>query len=223
MQEVQKNKQSSEVTRKALLIKLAEVNIEAEELGAEPQIFEDLDKIKGDIQSARVDGRRHRYFLKDERRRLERIRKTLNTLKESRRKRFLDDMKASIVLFLLLCIPYIIISKLYYLAHVPKHIPESSVYIYMIIGDILFDIWVALCIFLAIVYRYLTITYVNPFLREKSVSQDTNKTCQYLNPSSPLSTIAFPLRTALVSDLSPTLLGTFSGQCHQSGCRIFEF
>jgi hypothetical protein len=162
MKKLRRSINKSEKTKQALLTQLAQTRTEAKRLGAETQVFADLDKIETDIQSARV--KRYEDFLRVERKQLELVQATLNTLKENRHKTFVDDMKASIGLFLFVGIPYIVLSKFYYLAHIPKHIPESSVCIYIITGDVLFALWVAFVVLLAIVYRYLTLTYVNPFL-----------------------------------------------------------
>lgn len=165
MNKAHKSRNNSEKTKQTLLTQLAQIRTEAQELGADTLVFADLDRIEGNIQSARV--RRYQDFLKVEHKQLELVQTTLKTLKENMRKSFLDDMKASIVLFLVMCIPYIVISKFSYVAHVPKHIPESSVYVYLVVGDVLFDLWIAFGVLLAVVYRYLTITYVDPFLERR--------------------------------------------------------
>lgn len=164
MKRVRRSRNNSEKTKQALLTQLAKLRTEAKELDAEALVFADLENIEKAIQSARVLVKKYQDFLKAERKQLELVQAALNTLKENKRKTFVVDMKASIVLFLVVCVPYIIISKFYYLAHIPKHIPDSSFYIYMVSGDILFDLWVAFAVLLAIVYRYLTITYIHPFL-----------------------------------------------------------
>lgn len=162
MKKVRRISNNSEKTKQALLARLAQLRKEAKKLDAEALVSADLDEIEGDIQSARV--KRYEDFLKVECKRLDLVQATLNTLKENKHQTFVNDMKASIVLFLFIGIPYLVLSKFYYLAQIPKHIPESSGFVYLFIGDVLFDLWIFFGVFLAIVYRYLTITYVNPFL-----------------------------------------------------------
>lgn len=159
-----KGRQSSEARRKALLAQIHEVLAEAEKIEAPVQQVEALEKLKQDVISACMDVRKHQDFLRGEHHQLEAAQKKLASLKETRRKEFLDQFKTSIFLILFAFVPIIFIAKVHYLSLAPKNLPVSSSLLYMTIGDILFYTWVILCIFYAAAYRYITIHYIDPLL-----------------------------------------------------------
>jgi hypothetical protein len=177
MQEIQKSRQNSEVKREYLLTRLASIRTEAEELGAVTHLLEAIDKMEQDIKSTRVNIRKYRDFLKKEGNELKNLQKTLIAIKDTKRKNFINNMKVSALLFCVLFVPYIFISKMYYLSQIPKNIPISSLFIYMSVGDVLFWIWVFVCIFYSIAYRYITINYITPFIERNPSLKIPTKLC----------------------------------------------
>jgi hypothetical protein len=177
MQQIQKSRQSSEAKRKALLTKSAHIRTEAEQLGVEPQLLETLDKTEQNIKLARVYVRKYRDFLKYENNQLDTLQEKLNTIKETNQKNYIEDMKASVFTRVLICTPNILISKLYYLALVPRNIPTSSAYIYMAAGDILFYTWIFTCVLYCIAYSYITINYIIPFIEKYPSLKIPTKFC----------------------------------------------
>lgn len=177
MQEIQKSRQSSEAKRKDLLTRSALIRTEVEQLGTETQLLESIDKIEQNIKSARVDIRKYRDFLKNESNELDNLKKVLNDIKINKRRKIINDMKASVLVFCVFFIPNIFMSKMYYLSQIPKNTPISSLFIYMSVGDILFWIWVFVCIFYSTAYIYITIHYITPFIEKNPSLKIPTKFC----------------------------------------------
>jgi hypothetical protein len=177
MQEIHKGRQNSEAKRKSLLVQVALLRTEARELGAEIQLLERIDAIEQGIQSARVDVRKHRDFLREENDQVETVQQMLHTMKETKRNNSINQVKMMILIFLLAALPNIFLSKMYYLSLVPKHIPTSSVLIYLGMGDILFYAWILIYILYSLAYRYITLQYVDPFIQRNPPLKIPIKLC----------------------------------------------
>ena len=177
MQGIHKNRQNSEVKRKELLAKLVLIRTEAEKIGAEADVLKDIDELEQAIKSARVNIRKYRDFLQEENAKLKATKEFLSAIKENKRKDAISQIKGSILILFLPAIPNIFLSKFYYLSQMPKHIPESSTFIYIMVGDVLFYSWIFIYIFYALAFLYIRKNYITPFIENNPPLNIPMKLC----------------------------------------------